>query len=100
MIWVSNLGFEKIEVEVDAKRVFDALHRTRIDLSTFGDYIGLCTEFLTQNELFVVKLVRRNANDVAHILARVFVFYDSRCLWVEPSDFLDGLLDIFCSCNE
>ncbi|KAL8465652.1 hypothetical protein ACS0TY_034940 [Phlomoides rotata] len=98
--WARDLGFEKVVVEIDAKRVFDALHKERIDISTFGDYINLFNDLLAHNVLFDIKLVRRNSNDVAHSHARASVSYDSPSLWVKPPDFVDGLLDNFCSCNE
>ncbi|KAL8510346.1 hypothetical protein ACS0TY_017235 [Phlomoides rotata] len=98
--WARDMGFEKVVVEFDAKRVFDALHKERIDISTFGDYINLCNDLLAHNVLFDIKLVRRNVNDVAHYLARASVSYDSPCLWVEPPNFVDGLLDNTCFCNE
>ncbi|KAL8514635.1 hypothetical protein ACS0TY_013643 [Phlomoides rotata] len=99
LTWLSDLGFDKVEVEVDSSNLSNALRKEAIDLSIFGDYNTTCKSLLSQHSFFTVSWVNQNANQVAHYLARASCHYDSPYIWVEPPKFVDGLLESICSCN-
>ncbi|KAL8531537.1 hypothetical protein ACS0TY_008219 [Phlomoides rotata] len=98
LTWLSDLGFEKVELEVDSSNLNNALKKMDIDFSVFGDYVTACKGVLSQHPHFSVRWVYRNANLLAHSLARASWNYDSPYIWVEPPDFVDGLLESICSC--
>ncbi|KAL8459135.1 hypothetical protein ACS0TY_035719 [Phlomoides rotata] len=96
--WLKNLGLERVKVEVDSKTVAEALTSSTSDLSIFGDYILRCKLFLESRPNISVSFVRRNANVLAHRLARASRSYSSPNTWVEPPNFVDGLLRVSCVC--
>ncbi|XP_058778870.1 uncharacterized protein LOC131652897 [Vicia villosa] len=70
--WVHELGFDNMDFELDAKRVVDNVTNPKPNDSDFGAITGECNRLMAL--LFRnshVKFVRRQANEVAHALARV-----------------------------
>jgi ribonuclease HI len=64
--------------ETDSKCVGDAIHALRVGTSEFSSLIHNINNVLTTNSNFVVKFVKRQANMVAHSLARTAVLWYNR----------------------
>jgi hypothetical protein len=65
--------------ESDAKSVVDALHYYRGGNSEFSLLVGHINNLLLSSPNFSVKFIKRQANMVAHTLARAAVSWPSRC---------------------
>jgi ribonuclease HI len=71
-------GFSHVIFETDSKNVVDAIHNLRLGISEFSSIICNIRNVLSQNQNFVVKFVKRQANMVAHNLARAAIVWASR----------------------
>jgi len=56
--------------ETDSKILFDAIASTTTPINEFGDLVTHCRSLLRNRLDFVVSYVRRQANRVAHSIAR------------------------------
>ncbi|XP_058776277.1 uncharacterized protein LOC131650592 [Vicia villosa] len=76
--WVHELGFDNMNFELDAKRVVDSVTNPKPNDSDFGAITGECNRLMA---LFFrnshVEFVRRQANEVAHALARNLEIHDN-----------------------
>jgi len=76
--WAKEQNFNKVIFELDSKRVVDSFHSTRNDVFDLGAIIRECrntfSSFFTNSR---VEFIRRQANEVAHRLARAVIFYAS-----------------------
>ncbi|KAL8524677.1 hypothetical protein ACS0TY_014324 [Phlomoides rotata] len=52
LTWLSDLGMNKVDIEVDSMNLRNALQNVNVDLSVFGDYVSECKVLLSQNCLF------------------------------------------------
>jgi ribonuclease HI len=68
-----NRGITHVIFESDSKIVVDAIHTSRDGVSEFSSLICNIKNTLLSNSNFVVKFVRRQANMVAHSLARAAI---------------------------
>ncbi|KAL8481550.1 hypothetical protein ACS0TY_027890 [Phlomoides rotata] len=85
-------------MEMDSKRTYDAiLAQAHMD-NVFGNYIDRVKILLRDNPSFSVRWVYRSANSVTHAFARAFRVFKSPHYWVEPPNFVDGLLNFCTSC--
>jgi ribonuclease HI len=75
---MENRGFTQVIFETDSKSVVDAIHSLRGGCSKFSSLINNIRNVLMLNSNFVVKFVKRQANMVAHSLARAAVLWSSR----------------------
>ena len=69
--WLDDMHFDSVDFETDSKLTADAFLSTRNDTSEFGCIISICRSLFSST--FVnsrVEFVRRQANGVAHALAR------------------------------
>ncbi|KAL8536667.1 hypothetical protein ACS0TY_012019 [Phlomoides rotata] len=70
--WVLELDLRNVVIEMDAKLVVDAFNATRLDyISVFGDIIQSCKQKYHALPHCSVGWVIREANFVAHRLARI-----------------------------
>ncbi|XP_024640514.1 uncharacterized protein [Medicago truncatula] len=69
--WIHELQLENVDFEVDSKRVADYFNKGSGDVTEFGSImdssIHFCRSFLTNSH---VEFTRRQANEVAHTLAK------------------------------
>jgi len=76
--WATEQNLNNVIFELDSKRVVDSFHSTRNDVSDLGAIIRECgttfSSFFTNSK---VEFIRRQANEVAHRLARAATFYAS-----------------------
>ena len=69
--WLTDMQFDNVDFETNSKLTVDTFRSNRNDLSEFGCIISSCRSLL--RNLFSnsrAEFVRRQANGVAHILAR------------------------------
>jgi ribonuclease HI len=72
-------GITHVIVESDSKSVVDAIHHLRGGSSEFSFLISQIDNILSCNPNFVVKFIKRQANMVAHTLARATISQPRRC---------------------
>jgi hypothetical protein len=72
-------NFTKVLFETDAKSVAEAIHHCHGGISEFSLLVGHINDLLLSNPNFSVKFIKRQANMVAHTLARAAVSWPSRC---------------------
>ena len=76
--WAKEQNLNNVIFELDSKRVVDSFYSTRNDVSDLGAIIRECrttfSSFFTNSR---VEFIRRQANEVAHRLARAATFYAS-----------------------
>jgi ribonuclease HI len=70
---VENIGITHVIFETDSKSVEDAIHNSSSGLSEYSSIICNIKNVLNRNPNFVVKFIKRQANMVAHTLARVVI---------------------------
>jgi hypothetical protein len=82
--WLSDMQFDYVDFATDSKVTVDSFLSTRNDLSEFGCIISSCRSLL--RNLFSnsrVEFVRRQANVVAHTLAREATCSTSSAVYYE-----------------
>jgi ribonuclease HI len=77
---VEERGITHVIFETDSKNVVDAIHKLSSGFSEFSAIICNIQNVLSRNPNFVVKFIKRQANMVAHTLARVASSWASRCI--------------------
>ncbi|KAL8544614.1 hypothetical protein ACS0TY_005005 [Phlomoides rotata] len=98
LLWLLNLGLDNVIVQVDSKTVVNAFNNPSLNISSFGDYISRSKLLLMFKPNIYVHFVRRNANVLAHRLARASQSFPSPNTWIEPPSFVDDLLQVAYSC--
>ncbi|XVF87254.1 hypothetical protein PTKIN_Ptkin18bG0104100 [Pterospermum kingtungense] len=68
--WVSVSGYERVIYETDAQVVVQAIKNSMADTTEFGSIIQNCKTLLYSKPMSKVMFTRRDANGVAHVLAR------------------------------
>jgi ribonuclease HI len=76
---MENQGITHVIIESDSKNVVDAISHLRGGNSEFSHLILQINNVLSRNPNFVVKFIKRQANMVAHSLARAAISWSSRC---------------------
>lgn len=79
--WVVSLNLQQVIFELDAKSVVDNVQAPHTDRTKFGSILCECKRLLDLNPTYGVVFVRRQANVVAHSLAR------GATLWSGPQAF-------------
>jgi ribonuclease HI len=72
-------GYAHVIFETDFKCVVDAIHHLRNGSSEFSFLISNTNNILSCNQNFMVKFIKRQANMVAHTLARAAISWSCRC---------------------
>jgi ribonuclease HI len=79
---ISN-GWNNVLFETDCKTLVEALYSPIVPTNEFGDLVSCCRSLLASNSDFAVSFIRRQANKVAHTIARAslshtspHIFYD------------------------
>jgi ribonuclease HI len=91
--WVHELNLGPIDFELDSKRVVDSFSSSRPDATEFGDIIKNCkschSNFYNDSS---VEFIRRQANEVAHNLAKVALFSASSQVLVDIPHCIEHIL--------
>ncbi|CAJ2663088.1 unnamed protein product [Trifolium pratense] len=70
--WVHDLQLQRVDFALDSKTVVDYFHKGGPNITEFGDVLNECIRrFKSYFENSRVEFNRRQANEVAHALARV-----------------------------
>jgi ribonuclease HI len=77
IIWLGNRGLTDVSIELDCKQVVDGISNNIGTNSEFGAILRSCKVSLSFFPNFKISYVRRQANNVAHSLARASLSYDS-----------------------
>ncbi|CAN1142980.1 Uncharacterized mitochondrial protein AtMg00310 [Linum perenne] len=96
MSWVVGIGYEDVIFECDAEAISQALASDEDDLPEFGCIIYRCRELLASFPRFRVQVVRRNRNQVAHLLARQSFSLDISRTSYSPPNGMDNILYDVC----
>ncbi|CAN1274310.1 Putative ribonuclease H protein At1g65750 [Linum perenne] len=96
MRWVTEEGHNDVIFESDADVIRHALADTSEDLSEFGCLIAQCRDILRSFPHFRVQVVRRNRNQVAHLLARQSFSLDVALTSHSPPIGMDNILYDVC----
>ncbi|KAK2448506.1 hypothetical protein QL285_007764 [Trifolium repens] len=75
---IEQRGLSQVIFETDSKSVVDAIQHFRGDYSEFSSIIGHINNVLLLNPNFMVKFIKRQANMVAHKLARAAISWSRR----------------------
>ena len=70
IVWLGSLGLSHVHIELDCKLVVDNISDRTKNQAEFGNIITACRTLLQQFPNFKISFVRRQANSVAHCLAR------------------------------
>jgi len=91
--WVHELNLGPMDFELDAKRVVDSFNSQNCDATEFRNIIShcksLCTIFYENSR---VEFVQRQANEVAHSLAKAALLSASFQIWVEIPECIEHIL--------
>ncbi|GAU50545.1 hypothetical protein TSUD_409890 [Trifolium subterraneum] len=85
-------GFTNVIFETDSKNVADAIQSMHNGVSDFSVIVTKIRCILSLNSDFVVKSIKRQANMVAHTLARAAISWSSRCLFELAPPCIESLL--------
>jgi len=91
--WLSDMQIDNVDFETDSKLTTDVFLSTRNDLSKFGCIISSCRSlFSTFFSNSRVEFVRRQANVVAHALAREAMSFASPAVYFELPNCIETLI--------
>eukprot|EP00257_Ricinus_communis_P027818 XP_025015232.1 uncharacterized protein LOC112536661 [Ricinus communis] len=93
--WVLSLGRSNVIFEYDAKVVVDAVLSGAADLFEFGAVIADCRLLLQHGCNYSVQFIRKQANLVAHSLARASHLQDGFNMFSVPPDCIRNLVPPF-----
>lgn len=96
IIWLAELGFQRVVFETNTKQVVDAINSSAIDHTEFRDIIARCRLLLSQQDSYSVKFVRRKTNVVAHTLAHKSRFTACPSFYYDLPNFLIPVMDMIC----
>lgn len=71
LVWAQEVADGEVEIESDSLLAVNALKNNQDNLLEFGDLVQQCKASLEVNKRFKVSFVRRQANQVAHRIARI-----------------------------
>ena len=74
--------------ETDCKVIVDAFHSHRIDQSELRCLVKDCKALFSLGANLTLHFIKRQANRVAHIVARVVCYNDSLFYWLKAPPFI------------
>ncbi|CAN1159364.1 hypothetical protein LINPERHAP2_LOCUS22663 [Linum perenne] len=96
MQWLVSWGYTEVTFEVDAKELSCAVNRNDVDHSEFGCVVEKCRRILVEHHGFIVCVVRRDRNQVAHQLARHSPSLISPFVGFSSPNGMDSILNDIC----
>jgi hypothetical protein len=90
--WLSDMQFDSAAFETDSILTSDAFLSDRNDTSEFGCIISCRSLFTALFSNSRVEFVRRQANEVAHALAREATLLGSPAVYFEIPSFIETLI--------
>lgn len=68
--WLSELDLRRVIIELDCKAVMDDIRGVCNFVTEFDSILSSCNSLLSNLQNYIVSFIRRQANIVAHNLAR------------------------------
>jgi len=90
--WLSDIQMDNVDFVVDSKTTSDAFHSNRSDVSEFGHIITVQKLFTFQFTNSRVEFNRRQANEVAHALAREAVLSPSPTIYFNIPQSMNNII--------
>ncbi|XP_045822393.1 uncharacterized protein LOC123915300 [Trifolium pratense] len=91
--WVHELNLGPVDFELDSKIVVDSFHSNKCDATELGDIISHCKQlFSNYYNNSSVEFIRRQANEVAHSLAKAATYAASPRILVDIPNCIEHLL--------
>jgi ribonuclease HI len=90
IFWLRNLGYSSVVIELDCKLVVDDINNKLNFCTEFGMLLYACKTSLFALSNFMISFIRRQANNVAHLLARVALLFASR----EEFDYIPSCIEV------
>ncbi|KAK2355667.1 hypothetical protein QL285_093058 [Trifolium repens] len=82
--WLRDLRLDHVDFALDSQIGTDAFHRQRPDITEFGQLMSVTRGLFTSSfRNSRVEFNRRQANEVAHVLARVAPFSASPTIYID-----------------
>lgn len=72
--WMASLNLYKVTFELDCKSVVDGILEDKIPFTEFGCILATCKDSLKFFQNYGVSFIRRQANNIAHSLAKASRF--------------------------
>lgn len=94
--WIQGLGHKKVQFDMDAKIVVDAIHSTKDNASEFDSIVKQYKYIIHQKSYYSMSFVNRGANAIAHVLARESRSHASPSICFNPLNYIDIFL---VNCN-
>jgi ribonuclease HI len=91
--WVHELNLGPVDFELDSKLVIDGFHSNNHDATEFGEIISHCKRLYSS--FYVnssVEFIRRQANEVAHSLAKAATYIASPQVLVDIPNCIEHIL--------
>ena len=93
LIWVYELNIQNVIIETDSMLTVQAINKHSENLLEVGNVLRECCSLLSTRQDISISFVRKQANNVAHMLARVP--YEVNCFndfYSPPHSVLETLL--------
>jgi ribonuclease HI len=91
--WLSDMALDHVDIALDSKIVTDAFHKQLPDVTEFGHILSttrrLFSSSFTNSR---VEFNRRQANEVAHVLARVAPFSASPTIYIDVPHCIEQII--------
>lgn len=92
LVWIADLGVQQVIVESDSLSVVNAILKNTMYVSEVGTMFDFCRTFLRHRSDLKVQHVRRQANRVAHNIARLPCTVDVNCFTSPPSCVMESIV--------
>ncbi|CAJ2632610.1 unnamed protein product [Trifolium pratense] len=75
--WIRNLGYTNVSIELDCKLVVDGVASNPNSQTEFSVILSVCKAMLLLLQNLSIRFIMRQANNVAHLLARASLSFAS-----------------------
>jgi hypothetical protein len=91
--WLRDLSLDHVDLASDSKTVTDAFHKQPPDITEFGQVLSTARRIFTSSFTNSrVEFNRRQANEVAHALARVAPFSASPTIYIDVPHCIEQII--------
>jgi ribonuclease HI len=91
--WLRDLAIDHVDIALDSKIVTDAFHKQRPDVTEFGHVMSTARSLFSASFTNSrVEFNRRQANEVAHVLARVAHFSASPTIYIDVPHCIEQII--------